>query len=125
MKLFGFYISRKPPAHAPEPLPLLLPRIPGTTTSQQRNDIGRAGHRPGAGEHREEITMSSNVYKIVEIVGSSPVSIEDAIKTGLARAAKTVRHIGWFEVTDTRGHVADGEVKHFQVTMKVGFTMDE
>ncbi|MGE3745907.1 MAG: dodecin [Sphingomonadaceae bacterium] len=69
--------------------------------------------------------MSSNVYKIVEIVGSSPVSIEDAIKTGLARAAKTVRHIGWFEVTDTRGHVEDGEVKHFQVTMKVGFTMDE
>jgi flavin-binding protein dodecin len=69
--------------------------------------------------------MSSNVYKIVEIVGSSPVSIEDAIKNGLARAAKTVRHIGWFEVTDTRGHVENGEVKHFQVTMKVGFTMDE
>ncbi|MGD9812769.1 MAG: dodecin [Sphingobium sp.] len=69
--------------------------------------------------------MSSNVYKIVEIVGSSPVSIEDAIKTGLARASKTVRHIGWFEVTDTRGHVENGEVKHFQVTMKVGFTMDE
>jgi len=69
--------------------------------------------------------MSSNVYKIVEIVGSSPVSIEDAIKNGLSRAAKTVRHIGWFEVTDTRGHVENGEVKHFQVTMKVGFTMDE
>lgn len=69
--------------------------------------------------------MSSNVYKVVEIVGSSPDSIADAIKNGIARAAKSLRHIGWFEVTNTRGHVENGEVQHFQVTMKVGFKMED
>lgn len=68
--------------------------------------------------------MDQHVYKIVEIVGSSTVSIEDAIQTGLARAAKSLRHIGWFEVTQTRGHVKDGRVEHYQVTMKIGFTME-
>jgi flavin-binding protein dodecin len=68
---------------------------------------------------------SSNVYKVVEIVGSSPDSVADAIKTGIARASQSIRHIGWFEVTDTRGHVENGEVKHFQVTMKVGFTLED
>ena len=69
--------------------------------------------------------MSSKVYKVVEIVGSSPDSIDDAIKTAIARAAKSLRHIGWFEVLTTRGHVENGEVQHFQVTMKVGFTMED
>jgi dodecin len=69
--------------------------------------------------------MSSHVYKVVEIVGSSPDSIADAVKSGIARASKTIRHIGWFEVVNTRGHVEDGEVKHFQVTMKVGFKMED
>lgn len=69
--------------------------------------------------------MSSDVYKVVEIVGSSPESIADAVKRGIARASKTIRHIGWFEVVDTRGHVENGEVKHFQVTMKVGFKMED
>jgi flavin-binding protein dodecin len=67
--------------------------------------------------------MSSNVYKVVEIVGSSADSIDDAIRTGIARAAQSLRHIGWFEVVTTRGHVENGEVQHFQVTMKVGFKM--
>jgi len=69
--------------------------------------------------------MSSNIYKVVEIVGSSPESIADAVKTGIARASKSLRHIGWFEIINTRGHVEDGEVKHFQVTMKVGFKMED
>ena len=69
--------------------------------------------------------MSSHVYKVVEIVGSSPDSIADAVKSGIARASKTIRHIGWFEVVNTRGHVEDGEVQHFQVTMKVGFKMED
>ena len=69
--------------------------------------------------------MSSHVYKVVEIVGSSPDSIADAVKSGIARASKTIRHIGWFEVVNTRGHVEDGEVKQFQVTMKVGFKMED
>jgi flavin-binding protein dodecin len=69
--------------------------------------------------------MSSHVYKIVEIVGSSPESIADAVRTGIARASESLRHIEWFEVTDTRGHVENGQVQHFQVTMKVGFRLEE
>ena len=68
--------------------------------------------------------MDQHVYKIVEIVGSSETSIEDAIQNGITRAAKSLRHIGWFEVLQTRGHVQDGRVDHFQVTMKVGFTLE-
>lgn len=68
--------------------------------------------------------MSSNVYKVVEIVGSSPESIEGAIRNGLAQAARSLRHIGWFEVLSTRGHVENGELRHFQVSMKIGFTLE-
>ena len=68
--------------------------------------------------------MDQHIYKIVEIVGSSETSIQDAIQTGITRAAKSVRHIGWFEVLQTRGHVQDGRIDHFQVTMKVGFTLE-
>ncbi len=68
--------------------------------------------------------MYQHVYKVVEIVGTSETSIEDAIQSGITRAAKSVRQIGWFEVIQTRGHVQDGRVDHFQVTMKVGFTLE-
>ena len=67
--------------------------------------------------------MSSHVYKVVEIVGSSPTSIEDAIETAISRASTTLREIRWFEVTDTRGHVEGGKISHYQVTIKVGFTL--
>jgi dodecin len=67
--------------------------------------------------------MSDHVYKIVELVGSSPTSIEDAIQSAIARASATVDNIRWFEVTETRGHVENGKVSHFQVTIKVGFTV--
>ena len=67
--------------------------------------------------------MSDHVYKIVELVGSSPTSIEDAIQTAIARASSTIDNIRWFEVTDTRGHVEGGKVSHYQVTIKVGFTV--
>ena len=69
--------------------------------------------------------MSDRSYRVIEVVGSSPSSIEDAIKGAIADAAKTLRHIGWFEVVETRGHVEHGEVKHFQVTLKIGFTLEE
>ena len=69
--------------------------------------------------------MSSNVYKVVEIVGSSPESVDAAIRNAITRASKTIHHIGWFEVVETRGHVEDRQVAHFQVTLKVGFTLDE
>jgi len=68
--------------------------------------------------------MSDHVYKIVEIVGSSAESIEDAIQRAVARAARTLREIRWFEVVSTRGHVEDGRVAHYQVTLRVGFTLD-
>ena len=66
-----------------------------------------------------------HVYKILDLVGSSETSIEDAIKNAISRAAKTVRDIKWFEVVQTRGHVENGAVRHFQVTMRVGFTLEE
>jgi flavin-binding protein dodecin len=69
--------------------------------------------------------MSDHSYRVIEVVGSSSSSIEDAIKGAIAAAAKTLRHIGWFQVVETRGHVENGEVKHFQVTLKIGFTLEE
>jgi len=67
---------------------------------------------------------SSNVYKVVELVGSSPESIDGAVRNAIERASSTIRHIGWFEVLETRGHVENGRIAHYQVTLKVGFTLD-
>jgi flavin-binding protein dodecin len=69
--------------------------------------------------------MTDHVYKLVELVGSSTKSSDDAIHNAIETAAKTVRNIDWFEVIETRGHVADGKVAHFQVTLKVGFRLDQ
>lgn len=69
--------------------------------------------------------MSDNVYKVTEIVGSSTVGIDDAIKRGIERASKTLRNLDWFEVVEIRGHLDGGAVGHFQVTMKVGFRMED
>lgn len=77
-------------------------------------------------EQGKERQMEHNhVYKTIELVGSSPDSIDDAIRVAIGRAAKTVRNLRWFEVLQTRGHVEDGEVKHFQVTIKAGFTLED
>lgn len=69
--------------------------------------------------------MSEHIYKVVELVGSSPISSDDAIKNAIERAAKTLHHLNWFEVIETRGHIVDGKVAHFQVTLKVGFRIEE
>jgi flavin-binding protein dodecin len=69
--------------------------------------------------------MSDNVYRVTEIVGSSTTSSDDAIKTALSRAAKTLQNIDWFQVVETRGHVENGEIAHFQVTVKIGFKLEE
>ena len=69
--------------------------------------------------------MSDNVYKITEVVGSSSTSIEDAIEKAVERTARTVRDIGWFEVVSTRGHVQGGRVAHYQVTLRIGFTLHD
>lgn len=69
--------------------------------------------------------MSDHVYKKLELVGSSSTSIEDAVNNALARAQKTIRNMRWFEVVETRGHIEDGKVADWQVTVKVGFTLDK
>ncbi len=68
--------------------------------------------------------MSAHIYKLLELTGSSPVSIEDVVSKAIAKAHETVRNIGWFNVIETRGHVVDGKVDHWQVTLKVGFTLE-
>jgi dodecin len=68
--------------------------------------------------------MPDHAYKLVELVGSSPIGTDDAIRNAIETAAKTLRHIEWFEVLETRGHVKDGKVGHFQVTLKVGFRLE-
>jgi flavin-binding protein dodecin len=69
--------------------------------------------------------MSNHVYKVIELAGSSEKSIDEAIRNAVTRAAQTVRNMRWFEVIDTRGHIENGKVAHFQVTVKVGFTLDD
>ena len=69
--------------------------------------------------------MSNHVYKLVELAGSSNTSIEDAVQSALARASKTLRGIKWFEVVETRGTVTGGKIEHWQVMLKVGFTLEE
>ena len=68
--------------------------------------------------------MSDHVYKKLEIVGSSKTGVDDAIRNAIETASKSLRHIEWFEVVETRGHVVDGKVAHFQVTLKVGFRIE-
>jgi flavin-binding protein dodecin len=68
--------------------------------------------------------MDDHVYKVVELVGSSNNSIEDAIQTAIKRSSRTVRNLRWFEVVQTRGHIENGEVSHYQVVLKAGFTLE-
>ena len=69
--------------------------------------------------------MTDHVYKTIELVGSSATSPDDAVRTAIAKAAQTVRHLRWFEVMETRGQIEDGKVAYWQVTVKVGFTLEE
>lgn len=68
--------------------------------------------------------MTDHVYKLLELTGSSKTGIEDAVQVAIAKAHQTVRNMQWFEVTETRGHVVDGRIAHWQVTLKVGFTLE-
>ena len=69
--------------------------------------------------------MADHTYRIIEIAGSSEISHADAIENAIARVSKTTRHVRWFEVTQLRGEIEQGEVRHYQVTMKVGFTLED
>lgn len=68
--------------------------------------------------------MPAHTYKLVELVGSSPSSTDEAIRNAIQKASATVKHIDWFQVIETRGHVESGRVAHFQVTLKVGFRIE-
>ena len=69
--------------------------------------------------------MPDHVYRIIQVAGSSGKSIEDAIQNAVGRASRTLREVGWFEVVETRGHVTDGKVAHYQVTLKIGFRLEQ
>ncbi|MEH6471075.1 MAG: dodecin [Halopseudomonas sp.] len=69
--------------------------------------------------------MSDHTYKLLEVVGSSPDSSDQAIRNAIATASKSLDHIGWFEVVETRGHIENGQVGHFQVTVKIGFRLND
>lgn len=68
--------------------------------------------------------MSDHVYKVIEIVGSSAKSSDDAIQQAIAKASETLHNLDWFEVAETRGHIANGKVAHYQVKLKIGFRLD-
>jgi flavin-binding protein dodecin len=68
--------------------------------------------------------MSNHVYKKIEITGSSPDGVDAAVQNAIAKASESVRNMRWFEVAETRGHIEDGRVSHWQVTVKIGFTLD-
>ncbi len=65
-----------------------------------------------------------HVYKVIELVGTSEISVDDAIRSAIARASKTLKNLRWFETVQVRGHIADGQLGHYQVTLKVGFTLE-
>ena len=69
--------------------------------------------------------MSNHVYKTIELVGSSAAGSDEAVRNAIARASATMRNLRWFQVMETRGHIEDGQIGHWQVTLKVGFTLDE
>ncbi len=72
----------------------------------------------------ETSIMNDHIYKKIELIGSSPTGIEDAVNNAVNRAAKTVRNMRWFEVSEIRGHIADNKIDHWQVSVKIGFTLD-
>jgi flavin-binding protein dodecin len=74
---------------------------------------------------RKAWQMPNHIYRVIELAGSSEISHADAIKNAIARASKTTRHLRWFEVTQMRGEIEEGEVRHYQVSMKVGFTLED
>jgi flavin-binding protein dodecin len=83
-----------------------------------------SGPEPDRRDPDEEAGVANHVYRLSEIVGSSPTSVDDAVRTAIRKASETVRNIEWFQTQEIRGHVEDGEIAHFQVTLKIGFRVD-
>jgi flavin-binding protein dodecin len=100
--------------------------MPCAASDYPRNESkGSVEDTAGADAGREEPAMTDHVYRVTEIVGTSPDGVDAAIRNGLARAGQTLHNLDWFEVVSVRGHLEDGEIHHFQVTLKVGFRLDE
>jgi flavin-binding protein dodecin len=76
-------------------------------------------------QQRVADNTEGHIYRVIELVGTSKKSIEEAVNAAIERAHKTIRNLRWFEIARTSGHIEDGKVSHFQVTLKVGFTMEE
>jgi dodecin len=76
-------------------------------------------------EKRRTALMTDHVYRLIEVVGSSPNSVEDAIQSAIAKASATIRHLRWFQVVETRGQIENGKVAYYQVTLKVGFSLED
>ena len=97
---------------------------------QAEGRMGAMTGRDGAVDFaaKEELFQStetsSHIYRVIELVGTSEIGIEDAIKSAINRAHKTLRKLRWFEIVRTSGHVEDGKVRHYQVTLKIGFTLE-
>lgn len=79
----------------------------------------------GVAESKGDTVVEDHVYKMIELAGSSESSIEDAIQNAVTRAAKTLHDLRWFQVVETRGHIENGRVAHYQVVIKVGFTIED
>jgi dodecin len=69
--------------------------------------------------------MTDRTYRVTEIVGTSPESVDSAVRNGIKRAGETLRHLDWFEITEVRGQIVDGEVAHYQVGLKIGFRLED
>jgi flavin-binding protein dodecin len=95
---------------------------PATVLASRRYN---AAYRIVDASSTEGAAMTDHVYKTVELTGSSPDGTDAAVRCAIERASKTIRDIRWFKVTETRGYVEDGKVAHWQVTLKVGFTLEE
>jgi hypothetical protein len=87
--------------------------------------VTRQPGRARASSLTEEARMNDHTYRVTEIVGSSPDGVDQAIRNAVKRASQTLHNLDWFEVTEIRGHLQDGDIGHVQVTMKVGFRLDE
>jgi flavin-binding protein dodecin len=103
----------------------VVPMKPGGVVGRLNGRDGAIGFATRSALANQEIANpNDHIYRVIELVGTSEDSIEDAIKSAIARAHSTLRNLRWFEVARTSGHIVDGVVKHYQVTMKVGFTME-
>jgi flavin-binding protein dodecin len=93
--------------------------VPGTTA------VIRGNLRDGVPDSPGEAAVSNHVYRVIEVVGSSPEGLDAAIRNAIARASATTRNLDWFEVTEIRGQLAAGDVAHVQVGLKIGFRLEE